>query len=108
MAFLGPRDAGGAVFFAAGFLTLGLTGTEDDFFLGAATPLPFATLEPDAMSLTFFSGSVLDFLATILPLADCQTETRERRCCKWILQSGCVKRGTSPTVRPCGILFFAG
>lgn len=103
-----PREAGAAIFFAAGLLALGLTGAEGDFFLGAATPFPLPVAEPGAMSVTFFSGSVLDFLATILPLDNCESETRGRRCCKWILQSGCVKRRTSPTVRPCGTLFFAG
>ena len=59
-----PRDAGG-VFFAAAFLAFDLAGTGDDFFLGAATPFPLPAAKLDAMSVTFFSGSVLDFLATI-------------------------------------------
>lgn len=46
-----------------------LTGAGRDFFLGAVTALPLPAAEFDsAVSVTFFSGSVLDFLATILPL----------------------------------------
>lgn len=80
-----PRAAGPVVFFAAGFFALGLAGAERDFFLGAATELPLPAAEfASAVSVTFFSGSVLDFLATLLPLDDCQTEYRVCRCCKWI------------------------
>jgi hypothetical protein len=53
------------VFFAAGFLALGLAEAEAAFFLGAATPFPLPAAEPGAVTVTFFSGSVLDFLATI-------------------------------------------
>ena len=60
------RDAGGLVFFAAGFLAFGLTGVEADFFLGAVTPFPLPAAEPDAVSVTLFWDSVFDFLATIL------------------------------------------
>ena len=58
------RDAGEVVFFATGFLALGFT--ELGFFLGAARPFPFSAAEPDAVSVMLFSGSILDFLATIL------------------------------------------
>lgn len=60
-----PRDAREAVFLAAAFFALGLTGAAADFFLGAATPFPLAPAEADGRSVTFFSDSVLDFLATI-------------------------------------------
>ena len=58
-----PRAEGVAVFLAADFFALGLTGAERDFFLGATTPLPAAEFNP-TMSVVFFSCSVLDFLAT--------------------------------------------
>ena len=61
----GPRDAAGAVFFVAGFFALDLTGAEEDFFLGAAALFPLLAAGPGATSVTFFSGSVFDFFATM-------------------------------------------
>ena len=54
-----------AGFFTAVFFALGLAGAEDGFFLGWAVSLPLLTAGPEsAGSAAFFSGSVLDFLAT--------------------------------------------
>jgi putative membrane protein len=61
-----PHEGGAADFFAAGFFVLGLARAERDFFPGAATELPLPEAEFDSvMSGAFFSGSILDFLATI-------------------------------------------
>jgi hypothetical protein len=60
------------------------------------------------VSVTFFSASGFDFFATFCPQMIAETEYRVGQGCKRILQTGCMKRRTAPTVPPCDISFSAG
>lgn len=63
--FEDARETGVAVLLAAAFFALGLSTAERDFFLGVGTRFPLAAGEADsAVSVSFFSASVLDFFAT--------------------------------------------
>lgn len=87
--FKGALGAEVGAFLAPGFFALGFAAAERDFFFGSTGALASALEEFDsAMSVPFFAGSVLDFLATFGALYDCETEYRVRR----LLQVDFVKR----------------
>lgn len=67
---------------------MGLAGAERDFFLGTAAELPLpAAVFASAMSVIFFSDSVLDFLATIFAFQTAHRNPRAR-----VLQVDFAKR----------------
>lgn len=91
------------------FLLFGFAAVARGFFTGREVVF---TLSPEGLGAGTSSclpASFLDFLGTFLFLwFVCETEYPPRVGCKRILQSGCAGRLTSPTVRPCDTLFFAG
>lgn len=64
-----PFVDGGALwafFFAAGFFGFGLAAADRAFFFGPPAPSTFSAAEFESAALAPFSGSILDFLATIV------------------------------------------
>ena len=98
----------GVLSLAAGFFLGGFAAVGRGFFAERLGVFAFSFALSAAGTSVCLSASILVFLATFDYFCVFETEYRSRGGCKRILQSGCARRVTSPTVRPCDTLFFAG